>query len=471
MRPVQYPAPNYQPVPGILPPVTIRDFRGVNTFDPLSIAENYFTDMSNLTSDDYPAASVRPGYSVLGSVIGTKVLGLGVWKDTELHAVFNDGTWRKWTGSAWSSALASGLSTTAEWSFTNFQGNLSGINLIASNGVDPIKRYDGASVSNLSGAPAGGNFITTYQNRLWCAVGKEVHACKLDDPTSWTSFAGTEEDSYVKDMESSRGENVNMLSGSLTKLTIGMPNSLHELYGGVPSDFNTHLITEDEGVSNNKSVATTEGIMRFAHKVGLFEYAGGTIPDKAFSDIVEGYLADITASSVVGSDGRKHYFLTSSDKMLVFDPRPGVRAWNVWRNIFATQFVIFQKELYIGDNSGRVLKLGGAVTDGGTPISWYAITKPFTSPSMAQPQRWYKMWAPMELAAGSTVDIYISRLVSGDSDWELVQSITNNGLSFQRVNIPVGQYAYENVIRVKFEGTGWARLHELTRQMRQMPLV
>lgn len=56
----------------------------------------------------------------------------------------NNGTW---------TTVLSGLDTSAEWSFCNFQGNLSGINLIGANGVDPIKRYDGNTAQNLSGAP------------------------------------------------------------------------------------------------------------------------------------------------------------------------------------------------------------------------------------------------------------------------------------------------------------------------------
>ena len=459
---IQKQRPNYQPVPGVLAPIPIREFRGVNTFDPLSIADNFFMDMENMISDDYPAISVRPGYSVLGTFSGP-IRGMGVWKNQELHVIAN-GEWWKYTGS-WTK-LATGLDPNAEWSFTNFQGSFSDINLIASNGVDPIKKYNGSSVSNLSGAPSGGNFVTTYQNRVWCAVGKELHACALDNAEQWTKFDGFEDDSYVKDMESTAGEDINMLSGGLTKLTIGMKNSLHELYGGLPSDFNTRLVTEDTGVINYKSAVIQDGIMRFIHRTGVYEYAGGVIPDKSFSEIVKGYI-DPVSDSVAGTDGIKLYFKMQLNRILVYDPR--FQTWNVWRGIDATHFINLGGFLYIGDENGRVLLLGQE-TDGGTPISWYVTTKPFTNQSISQKLRWYKIWLTMDFAAGTTITVSLSRTVD-EEDWEEVFTYTAPGnIESKRIIIPVSKMANENYIRLKIEGTGWARIHEITRQQRELPL-
>lgn len=456
---------NTQPLPGIMPPVTVRQFRGVNTYDPFSIDETYWMDMSNMTTDDFPAASTRPGFSVLGNTSG-KVIGLMVWKAKELHAIFSDGTWRKWTGSTWTT-LASGLNTSARWYWTNFEGSFNDINLIASNGVDPIKRYDGSVVSNLSGAPAGGNFITTYSNRLWCAVGKEVHACALDQPTVWNDFSGDESDSYVKTMESTAGENVNMLSGGLYRLTIGMPSSLHLLFGNMPSDFNTRLITDDTGVTSNSGVVTQDGTMWLMHKTGIYTYSASTIPDKTASDIVKRYYPSITEQSTAGTDGTKLYFNLQNGKSLVFDPR--VNAWSVWDMPNAEHYVEIDNVLYIGDASGRVLKLGGAASDNGASISWYAVTRPMTNGSVAQTTRWLKMFVHLELAVGSTLNIYLSDSKDGN-DWDLVYSTTGTGEKIDRIMVPIGKFVLSNMVRIKIEGTGPAKFYEHTRQVRQMPL-
>lgn len=462
---IQYGKTEYQQLGGILPPASIRTFQGVNTYDPFMIDDSYFTDSSNVVSDDYPALTVRPGYTVLGT-FGTAVLGLSFWK-SEIHAVFNDGTWRKLVGGTWTT-LTTGLSTSAKWSFTVFQGNFDEINLVGTNGVN-AKKYDGSTIVDLTGAPAGINYITTYQNRLWGAVGKELHSCALDQPEQWELFEGTEEDSFAKDTESMRGESIIMLSGSLTKLTIGMKNALFEMYGELPSNFTVKLIVDDVGIMNNQSWTTQRGLMRIIDEQGIYDYGGGTIPDKDFSDIVGGYLTGIT-DSCAGADVDKLYFKTNTNTTMVFDSRSGVNAWSVWKDFNPLVFATLDNHVYVGDSQGRVLQLGGT-TDGGTAISWYAITKLFTNASMAQKMRWYKMFIFAELAAGSTFNVSFSKSASGDSDWELMQSITGTGgIKIQRIIIPVAKYARENYIRIKFHGTGWMRLHEHTRQQRQLPL-
>ena len=467
-KPIQYQMPQYQPVAGHLPPITIRDFKGINTFDPFSIPDNMFTDIENFTTSDYPTLTVRPGYTVLGSAIGSKVIGLGSWKDEEIHAVFNDGTWRKWNGSTWQT-LKSGLDTSAEWTFVNYQGGTwADKNLVGSNGVDGLHRYDGSTVQTFGDAPSDINFVCSYQNRIWGASGATLHACALDRPEDWQDFAGTEEDSFFKDVESSRGENNNMLSGGLTKLVIGFPNSVRELYGGVPSDFNDRLITEDEGFANNKSAVTHEGIMHFMHKVGFFQYTGGVIPDKTFSEIVDDFYPSITDQSAAGTDGTRVYFNLPPDTLLVYDARVDVQTWTVWKGIQATRLILFNHELHIGDAQGRVLKLGGT-TDAGADISAYAITKPFTSQSAAQKQKWIKLWTHWELAAGSTLNIYLSDSESKD-DWELMKTITGIGEKIDRIVIPIGRFSLANMIRIKFEVTGWAKMREYTRQIRLLPL-
>lgn len=465
MNRIQYSIAPPAELSGLEPPNPIREFRGINGFDPYSIEDSFFTDASNIVTDDFPAFSTCPGYEALGTAVGTKVLGLGVWKDTELHAVFNDGTWRKWTDTAWSAPLISSLDTSAMWTFTHFQGNWPEMNLVGSNGVNGLKRYNGTTVQSFGDAPTNINYVTTYQNRLWGAFGKEIRACKLDDATQWNSFLVTEEDSYGKTIESERGENVNMLSGGLAKLVIGMPNAFQELYGAIPSDFTTRPVSENMGVTNNNSVIVMDSILRGIHRDSIYEYiSGGVSPDRTFSDIVRRYISNVSGAAA-GTDGRKMYFFMN-DKILVYDTV--FQTWTIRHNISATCFVMLKGEMYVGDATGRVLKLGGT-TDAGQPISWYAVTKIFTNGSTAQKSRWLKMYIMAELAAGSTMNIYLSESPNGN-DWELVQTVTGSGTKIEKILIPVQKFTLSNMLRVKLEGTGWARVHELTTQKRQLPL-
>lgn len=468
MKTIQYPLPNYQPLPGMVDPITVRTFRGVNTYDPFSIDDSYFTDISNFMTDDFPTMTVRPGYTKLGSTYGTKVLGIGTWKDQQLHAVFNDGVWRRWDGTTWQTVL-SGLSTTANCYFTNFKGNQSDECLFMTNGVNGLKKWDGTSAVAFGDAPSDINFITTYSNRLWGASGKELHASSLNKPDKWNEFDIStygDEASYAKTLETTRGEKINMVMGGLSKLMIGMPNSLHEMYGNLPSDFSFRLITEETGIANNQSGLVQDAVFYEIHVNGIYQYVtGGVGPDRSFSDSVKAYFTNIN-NSVAATDGKKFYFQIEPGKILVYDPR--LTTWTVYNGINATCFAIFQNQFYIGDDQGRVLRLGGT-DDAGTPITAYAVTKPFTNASVAQRMRWLKMWTFWELAAGSTLNIYFSATADGN-DWDLLQTITGTGTQIQRVIIPVDKFQYENMVRIKFETIGWARLHEHTRKYRQLPL-
>lgn len=464
MRPLQYQASQNQPLNGMLQPIPVREFRGLNTYDPYSIDDSFFTEIQNMATDDYPAISTRLGYAIQGA-FGSRVLGMGVWRGRELHAVFNDGTWRRLIGNAWTT-LASGLNTSAEWSFTNFDGNLGGVNLIGCNGVDSMRRYNGSSVVVLNGAPSNGKYITTYQNRLWCAVGNELWSSALDQPENWNTFAGNQQDSYRKTIESSHGEDINMLSGSLYRLTIGMPSSIHLLMGSQPSDFNSRVVTDDEGVASNNAVTAREGSLSFMHKSGIYEYSAAALPDKGFSDVIRTYYGNIGTTSAAGSDGSRQYFSTQNGETMVYDPRIGV--WTRWMLPAPTCYANIGQDLYIGTASGQVLKLGGTL-DSSSPITWRAVTKPFTNGSIAQRQRWLKMWIVAEMAVGSTLNISLSNQPSGES-WDLVSTITASSAIAQRIIIPVRKFALENTVRIKLEGTGWIRLHEITRQVRQLPL-
>lgn len=79
------------------------------------------------------------------------------------------------------------------------------------------------------------------------------------------------------------------------------------------------------------------------------------------------------------------------------------------------------------------------------------------------------MWAVVELTG--SMQIHMSRSVSGDSDWELVQTIAAASTpKVQRVIIPVRQFTLDNWVRIRFSGNGHVRIHEFTRQIRQLPL-
>lgn len=462
----------------VAPSHVLRDFRGINRLDKFAIADEYATDMKNLTSDSYPAFSTRSGYSLLGNSFANPILGLSSWKNSELHAVAN-GNWHRHVSGSWGTAIKTALNATAEWSFTNFKGNLSEINLIGSNGVDAIQRYDGSTVQALTGAPANGNFITTYSNRLFVAVGNTVHASELNVPTSWTTGIGNDSDPFQINVNTTDGETINALRPGIGHLTIFKPNSMYEMFGEDISNVRVDAIDLEVGAINNKCVVTLNGIIFMIHRTGIYRYGGGTRPSRDFSQPVQSYIDQMNTAArskcCLGTDGQKIYCsipVTSStapDTILVYDPKYDM--WTVWEDFTALQMAQSSFNSYFGMNDGRVIMLGGS-TDNGAPITFERVSKPFSSESLNKLIRWFKLWIMCDVPSGSTLTVSLSPSASGDSDWVTVGVIDPaSNYQSKRIILTPTQIANTHYVRIKFSGSGPVTIHELDRDQREFPLV
>ena len=458
---------------GISSPIPIRGFNGVYKPDDegFNLPDEVFTELINFSPDEYPAITTRPGYSVIGT-FGSAVLGLGAWKDQELHAVFSDGIWRKWNGTSWTT-LASGINTSADWSFCNFKGNLTEINLIGSNGANPIKRYNGSTVQNIENTPVGGNFITTQGNRLYCAVENTVHYSALNEVDDWT----TVDDAGELPVNTGDGETINGLNAGNGHVTVFKPSSTFELYGKGPQSYSMDQIAADIGATGNKAIVAYDETLPFISRDGIYRYSGGIRPRKEYSIPVQQFVNGMnkaqSAKCVTGNDGEYLYFgipygsATNNNRILQYDPIH--QAWYTWDGIAVTQMLRVGDKMYFGDASGRVLLLGGT-TDGGSAISATAITKPFTADSISRKNHWFRIWVVASLAAGSTLQIYISGKASGD-DWTALQPITSAvDIQYKEILIPTNSIAAANAVRLKLVATGPVTIHEITRQLRQLPM-
>lgn len=461
---------------GVLLPQAVKMWTGVNRLDRFSIEKTFFSDVKNLTSRKYPAASVRPGYSQVGSTFAARILGLGTWKDTELHAISN-GSWYRYTGGTWGSALASSLSTTANWTFCNFKGGFTDYNLLATNGVDAPKKYDGTTISDLSGAPAGGKYVDTHDNRVYMALGNQVYFSALSLAEDWSDtdpFVGA----GAVPIETEAGKDIIGLRAGTGHLLAFYPRSTWELYGTGPDDFTMVNIANDIGLLSDQAVANVGGILYWADRYAIHQYRGGARPKRDFSQPVQYYINNLNGANAskacAGTDGQRFYLAlpvgdsTEPDTILEYDPEfSGV--WYVYEDISPLNFANAGYSLYWGDSAGKVMQLGGT-DDDGSAISWRAVSVPFGSRIGAQNVRWYKLWVIVVLPIGSTCHLYLSGSDEGDSDWTLVKTLTpKSGTQKQKVIIPVGTVADAGWIRFKLEGTGPADIHEFDYQQRELP--
>lgn len=461
-----------------LPTNVQRSFPGVNYQDEFTISDDFSTDIKNMTTANYPVLSTRPGYSLVNTTLAARILGLGVWKQTELSAVAN-GQWYSNNGSSWTSVSGGGsLSTSANFSFTNFKGAFGAIRLLGANGVNTPKMYDGATVATLTNAPPTGNYIETFAERVWMVVGNDLHGCALGNATNWNTFNGDNADPYIKTMETFDGETINAIKAGNTHLTIFKPNSIHELFGYVPSDFRTLPVTFDVGVVSNQAIASVEGTFYFIHKTGFHKYSGGSLPDKNFSKPIQDLINRINPSAitkcVVGSNGKYVYAgipldsATEPDTIIEFNTEFGT--FSVWKDYAPLNIATINGTLYIGGVEGQVRRVGG-LTDNGAPISYHVISKPFAAGSLAQKLMWKRAWVTSNVPTGSTMNVGLSKSSSGNTDFSTVQSIpADNVIEGTRVIIPTTTVSYANYIRYKVFGTGYVDLIEFAREEESRPI-
>jgi hypothetical protein len=466
-KPIEFKQNDWGDISGIKQPQTIRQFKGINTLDQFSIEEDFMTMNKNISTKRFPTASVREGSSPLGVVAGI-ITGLMIWKDREIHAVSN-GEWKRWLGASWES-LASGLSTTKKWSFTNFKGNFTDIGLIAANGVDPVKVYNGTTVTNLANAPVGMNYVVGHENRLYGAVKNALHYSALRLPTDWN----TVDQSGSLVIENNSGEEIASVIAGTGRIVVFMPHSMHELYGTGPINYRLQLVSDSIGCVNHQSVVTLGGVVYFLSHDGLYRYGGGAVPNKDFSLVVQTLFDRINVRTYdkvsAGTDGERYYISFAMDSAvepnitIEYDPKFDI--WNVWEfSKTPTVYANAEDVMYIGTKEDALLRMNGTL-DSDQAIPFELRTKPFTSSSMANKNRLYRLWVVADVPLGATLNISLSNDDDGIT-WTQVRTIIGetNMMGLQ-IEIPVNQSFYNRWVRIKLDGVGAVTIHEITRQER-----
>ncbi|MVP00345.1 hypothetical protein [Paenibacillus lutrae] len=373
--------------------------------------------------------------------------------------------------------MVSGLDVSVMWSFTNVKANLSDVHLVGTNGKDGVKAYNGSSVSNL-GNPVGKlNFVEQYYDRLWAAVNNTLHATAGGSADKWQLFNGDDEDSYFIGIDTPDGEMITAVKAGIGHVTIFKQSSMHEMFGAMVSTFRVQPVTFDTGAINNRCVVTINGVMYILDRKGIYEYMGGSAPRKQFSAPVQWYVDHINVEArdtcSLGTDGKKLFVSIPignslfPNVILEYDPTKDI--WFTWRDIQPTCFATMGGVLYVGDHNGRVLKLGGAA-DNASPVASTWVSKAFTAPSMSQCIRWLKAWITASIPPGGTMKVYMSKQVTGDDDWVLVQDIPSGWLSSRPIYIRSNVAVNARYIRLKIECTGPVTIHEIAREEDYLPL-
>lgn len=226
--------------------------------DPQSIPDFYAANIENFLIRDRGKLKMRPGLTARGSNPNATILGAAVHirsnGSKKLIRVLNGaGNTSKFQysddGLTWNDITGGGSKTTgARWSLVQANDNLYGVN-----GVDTAVKYDGTTMTTVSGIPLG-TAIEWWKNHLWVfanpTIKDRLYFSNASDPET---FGGS---SFVNINlgDVSRGIGLRGTAGSSGRLYVGKERSVWYLTGTSSSDWAIAPLTYEHGVASNDSM-------------------------------------------------------------------------------------------------------------------------------------------------------------------------------------------------------------------------
>lgn len=301
------------------------------------------------------------------------------------------------------------------------------------------------------------DFILTHENRLWGCKEDTIYASKLGDPFNWNVFDGVDTDSYAVGTGT---------PGDFTACVayLGYPiffkeDRIFKVYGSRPSNFEV-LGAATTGVAPGcaGSLAVAGETLFYLSRAGIVAYSGG-LPNPVGEAL--GYVR--FREAVAGSDGLKYYAAMDDGggwRLYVYDTRSGT--WHIEDESHALAFAVCDGGLYMLSEAGKVWLLGSSYAESaGTqeePFRWSVEFADITE-GTTQKKGVSKLQVRLELESGSTADVWMQTDSSGM--WEHVAKLWERGKRSHY--LPVIPRRCDHY-RIKIEGTGACRIHELVRE-------
>ena len=219
------------------------------------------------------------------------------------------------------------------------------------------------------------DYITECNNRLWGCSTKtnELRACKLGDPTNWTSYMGLNTDSYAVTVGAP-----GRFTGAVTFLGYVLffkEDCLLKLFGTKPSNYQISQ-TNCRGVQqgSEKSLVIVNETLYYKSPVDVVSYDGG-LP----SSISEALGNVAYRNAVAGCVGGKYYIhmqtAAGENRLFCYDVEHGL--WSREDDVQVTAFYCKNGDGYMVMANASVLKMEpDGVTAGREGLSerWWAET-------------------------------------------------------------------------------------------------
>lgn len=439
---------------------------GINQFfTPFDIKETEASNVQNGSSREYPAFSVIPGRQEYASDL-TTANGIGQRNNADLHV--QDGTvWKYWNGAAYVN-VQTGI-TSAIANFVEFSTGTTKYTILA-NGTDRLA-WNGSAVTDLTNAPLS-RIVTTHKGRIYWARDNDIvySALNLINDYSTPNDAGT------IDVTRAKGASTGIYEYN-DKVIAFTEYGMHELYGTGPSNYELIDIEGEVGTISNRSIVSCNRVLYFVWYDGIYAYTGGS-PIK-ISNNIENYFKEganeeinfsLKTKIVSGSIGNFLYIAvpsgsgtTENNKILVYDTERSL--WNVESGAF-TDFVTIANNLYGVDSDGKLWDMVSGTDFDGTAITWFRITKPFNEGSVRRKKTLSDLWVVADLPVGSTMTVSYSTTVDNDDFVSLYTFTANADEQNTRIQIPTNVLQNIDWYRLKFSGTGPAKIHYIDKVFR-----
>lgn len=445
-----------------------NDFKGgLNAGAPaVQIGDNQTTDEYGWETDQFPAIHTRHGRSAYGLTGGAQTNLLTNYGTSYLVRAVGSKLQYNSSGTTWTDILGTFADT--DWDATNFNGKL-----LLTNGTDPVKSWDGATLSDLSANAPKGRYITNDNVRVWMAKDDILHYSGFQAQSDWVSAENSGNVEYY----TPNGGDITGLRNFYGDKYVWKLDSFAVVQGTNYFNFRLREISNDIGCVSFKTIQEVGDSLFWLGRSDVYAFRGG-VPQPIGQNIRE-YLDDVDIQywghCFAGTDGIKYYLglvthgNTQPNIILVFDPRHNI--WRVYSLGEKFRYsTLFNKVWFMGNDVGFTLKMNDGSTDQGATINWMVTSKAFDEGIPEAEKEYFELHIQAFLAPDASVRVYIATDDRSDSFTLLDTHTTSNVAQNQNIIVPLDSVPITHYMRYKLEGTGEVSIYSVQRYFRLHPV-
>lgn len=307
-------------------------------------------------------------------------------------------------------SIKSGLSS-GFFSFINYQKDMTDI-IIMSNGIDPMLKYDGNTVSNLIGTAPRARSISLHYERVWATVDRlnpnRVYYSDDLNPENWSS--GIDEGGFIELPTWDGGVCIG-LSTIFDDVVIFKTYNIWKIQGTHPGEYIKVQVFSSTGAIAERSIVDAGTVAFFLARDGIYIYDG--MQTQLISQPIKNIIKNMNrayADKAVGVFYDNRYILAipegdSTENNCIIEYNLNTKQFIIKRGFNVNTFLVYNDRLLFSNNQGYVLEYDKGDTFDGQPIEAYWET-PYTNLGMPNVvKRSTELYCTLEKLYGDSLQI------------------------------------------------------------------